>query len=52
MSGTKMMRLIATVLLLFCAFGLHAEDTVVFEGYPISRVSSNEETTGNHPVFN
>lgn len=40
-----MMRLIATVLLLFCAFGLRAEDTVVFEGYPISRVSSNEDTT-------
>ena len=40
-----MMRPIASVLLLLCAFGLRAEDTVVFEGYPFSRVSSNEEVT-------
>jgi hypothetical protein len=40
-----MMRLVSALLVLFCALSVRAEDTVVFEGYPFSRVSSNEEMT-------
>lgn len=40
-----MVRLNVAMLLLFWALSLQAEDTVVFEGYPVSRVSSNAEMT-------
>ena len=39
------MRVVSAVLLILCAFSVCAEDTVVFEGYPFSRVLSTAEET-------
>ena len=40
-----MVRLNVAILLLFWALSSQAEDTVVFEGYPLSRVSSDADMT-------